>query len=166
VYDHWLFIESPVQITVVLVIALIVFGPKRLPEIGRQIGSALRELRKAANDVARSFSTEHEPDTTSYPYTSPPSSYMPADTYYTPPSIEQPLDLTDYTIAGMAPPEPAPPPFTPELEALPGAGGDSSADASRQDLDPGATPEAPPAVPGDPGGEAVGPAAGQRGAGA
>jgi len=36
---------SPVQILLVLVIALIVFGPKRLPELGRTLGRGLREFR-------------------------------------------------------------------------------------------------------------------------
>jgi sec-independent protein translocase protein TatA len=42
---------GPAEILVVLVIALIVFGPKKLPEVGRQIGGALRELRKMQSSV-------------------------------------------------------------------------------------------------------------------
>jgi sec-independent protein translocase protein TatA len=33
------------QIAIVLVIALIVFGPKRLPELGRSLGSGMREFK-------------------------------------------------------------------------------------------------------------------------
>lgn len=36
---------SPIQLVIVLIIALIALGPKRLPEVGRTIGSALREFR-------------------------------------------------------------------------------------------------------------------------
>ena len=36
---------SPIQIVIVLVIALVVFGPKRLPELGKQLGKGLRELK-------------------------------------------------------------------------------------------------------------------------
>jgi TatA/E family protein of Tat protein translocase len=43
---------GPAEILVVLVIALIVFGPKRLPEVGRQVGGALRELRKVQDTVS------------------------------------------------------------------------------------------------------------------
>lgn len=43
------------EIVVVLVIALIVFGPQKLPEIGRQVGSAMRELRKMTGDVQRAL---------------------------------------------------------------------------------------------------------------
>lgn len=37
---------GPMEILVVLVIALIVLGPKRLPEAGRQVGRALGEVRR------------------------------------------------------------------------------------------------------------------------
>ncbi len=39
------------EILVILLVALIFLGPKRLPEVGRQIGGALRELRKVQTDV-------------------------------------------------------------------------------------------------------------------
>ena len=37
---------GPAEILVILVIALLVFGPNRLPEIGRQVGKSVREIRK------------------------------------------------------------------------------------------------------------------------
>jgi sec-independent protein translocase protein TatA len=42
---------GPAEILVVLVVALLVFGPKRLPEVGRQVGRGLRELRKIQDTV-------------------------------------------------------------------------------------------------------------------
>jgi sec-independent protein translocase protein TatA len=36
---------GPFEIAVVLIIALIVFGPKRLPELGRSLGRGIREFR-------------------------------------------------------------------------------------------------------------------------
>ncbi len=36
---------GPLEIVVVLLIALIVFGPKRLPELGRSLGKGIREFR-------------------------------------------------------------------------------------------------------------------------
>lgn len=36
---------SPVQILIVLVIALLIFGPKRLPEMGRNLGKGIRDFR-------------------------------------------------------------------------------------------------------------------------
>jgi sec-independent protein translocase protein TatA len=37
---------GPAEILVVLLVAMVVFGPKRLPEIGRQVGRGLREVKK------------------------------------------------------------------------------------------------------------------------
>jgi sec-independent protein translocase protein TatA len=42
---------GPAEILVILLIALIVFGPKRLPEIGKTVGKGLREFRQATQDV-------------------------------------------------------------------------------------------------------------------
>lgn len=36
---------GPLEIVIVLIIALIVFGPKRLPELGRSLGKGIREFR-------------------------------------------------------------------------------------------------------------------------
>jgi len=47
-------LEGP-DLLVILVIALIVFGPKKLPEIGRAIGNAMREFKKSSEEVRESF---------------------------------------------------------------------------------------------------------------
>lgn len=39
------------EIVLILLIALIIFGPKRLPEMGRTIGRSLKEFRRAAADL-------------------------------------------------------------------------------------------------------------------
>jgi sec-independent protein translocase protein TatA len=36
---------GPMELIVVLVIALVVFGPKRLPELGKTLGTGLREFK-------------------------------------------------------------------------------------------------------------------------
>jgi Tat protein translocase TatB subunit len=46
---------GPMEILVVGVIALIVFGPQKLPEIARSIGRAAAELRRMASDVRDEF---------------------------------------------------------------------------------------------------------------
>ena len=39
------------EILIILVLALIIFGPRRLPEMGRTIGRSLREFRRATSDL-------------------------------------------------------------------------------------------------------------------
>lgn len=42
----------------ILVIALIIFGPKKLPEIGKAAGNTLREFKKSARDLTDDVSDE------------------------------------------------------------------------------------------------------------
>ena len=42
----------------IFVLALIIFGPKKMPEIGRQIGRALAEFKRASNDFKSQLETE------------------------------------------------------------------------------------------------------------
>lgn len=43
------------EMAIILVVALIVLGPQKLPEIGRRVGLALREFRRAASDLQTNF---------------------------------------------------------------------------------------------------------------
>jgi len=36
---------GPLELAIVLVIALVIFGPKRLPELGRSLGTGMREFK-------------------------------------------------------------------------------------------------------------------------
>ena len=47
---------GPLEIAVVLLIALLVFGPNRLPELAKQAGAALKELRKIQNNIKADLS--------------------------------------------------------------------------------------------------------------
>jgi sec-independent protein translocase protein TatA len=49
------------ELFVVLVIALLVFGPKKLPEIGRGVGSAIREFKRHSRDLMSYLDEEPEP---------------------------------------------------------------------------------------------------------
>jgi sec-independent protein translocase protein TatA len=42
---------GPAEIVVILVVALLVFGPNRLPEVARQVGRGVRELRRLQQHV-------------------------------------------------------------------------------------------------------------------
>ncbi len=46
------------ELLVILVIVLLVFGPRRLPEFGRTIGKGLAEFKRASNDLRRSLEEE------------------------------------------------------------------------------------------------------------
>ncbi|MBF0506074.1 MAG: twin-arginine translocase TatA/TatE family subunit [Nitrospirae bacterium] len=56
------------ELVVIFVVALLVFGPKKLPEIGAAIGRGIGEFRRALQDVKEQvntdISTSHEPGST------------------------------------------------------------------------------------------------------
>jgi sec-independent protein translocase protein TatA len=61
---------GPLEILVVLIIALIVFGPKRLPELGSSLGRGIREFRDSVSgekhdEDVKALSTSQAPATPS-----------------------------------------------------------------------------------------------------
>ena len=46
------------EMLVIFLVALVLFGPKKLPELGRTIGKALTEFRRASNDLKATFDRE------------------------------------------------------------------------------------------------------------
>jgi TatA/E family protein of Tat protein translocase len=59
---------GPLELMVILVIALLVVGPHRLPEVGRSIGRGIREFRKAQDEVQKTIqSALNEPAPTARP---------------------------------------------------------------------------------------------------
>ncbi|MCY4506075.1 MAG: twin-arginine translocase TatA/TatE family subunit [Acidobacteria bacterium] len=46
------------ELVVILVIALMVFGPRKLPELGRSIGKSLGEFKRASNDLRHTLEDE------------------------------------------------------------------------------------------------------------
>ncbi len=49
---------QPVHLLVIVIVALVIFGPKRLPQIGRWIGRTFAELRRGARERADEFHQE------------------------------------------------------------------------------------------------------------
>lgn len=43
---------GPMEILLVLILALVVFGPKKLPELGRSVGNGLKEFKGSLNGEA------------------------------------------------------------------------------------------------------------------
>ena len=48
------------ELILIFVIALLVFGPKKLPEIGRSVGKALREFKKTSDEIKGRIEEEIE----------------------------------------------------------------------------------------------------------
>ncbi len=57
---HGVFSVSPAEILTIALIALIVFGPKRLPEISRKAGKVLRELKETAGELKAGIEAEYD----------------------------------------------------------------------------------------------------------
>ncbi|MFZ2780980.1 MAG: twin-arginine translocase TatA/TatE family subunit [Rectinemataceae bacterium] len=56
---------GPMELILILVIALVIFGPKKLPEIGKVIGDAIRRLGKGARKGARKGAGKFDSETDS-----------------------------------------------------------------------------------------------------
>ncbi|MGA2641715.1 MAG: twin-arginine translocase TatA/TatE family subunit [Spirochaetia bacterium] len=49
---------QPIHLAVIVVVALVIFGPKRLPQLGRWIGRTFTEFRKGAREMTDEFKEE------------------------------------------------------------------------------------------------------------
>ena len=76
---------GPLEILVVSVLALIVFGPEKLPGIARSIGRTMNDLRRMASEVKSEFEVnletgiEDEPEPADPPKPAEPASAEPAE---------------------------------------------------------------------------------------
>ena len=46
------------ELIIILVIALIIFGPRKLPELGRSLGRSLKEFKRASNELQNTLDEE------------------------------------------------------------------------------------------------------------
>jgi sec-independent protein translocase protein TatA len=46
------------EMIIIFVVALIVFGPKKMPEIGKSLGKGIAEFKKASSDLMRTWEEE------------------------------------------------------------------------------------------------------------
>ncbi len=95
-------LDNPVHIAFLLVVLLLVFGAKRLPEMGRSLGGGLREFK----DSISGSSSHDEPDrqipppAASAPPPAAPAASPPAAASPAPPASEAPAPATASPPAG------------------------------------------------------------------
>jgi sec-independent protein translocase protein TatA len=66
---------GPFEVIVILIIALLVIGPGRLPEVGAALGKSIREFRKATSDVTEAARVDAPPAPPASP--APPAAAVP-----------------------------------------------------------------------------------------
>jgi sec-independent protein translocase protein TatA len=73
------------ELIIILVIALIIFGPRKLPELGRSLGRSINEFKKASNELRSTLEEEirieeqHEKTTAAASATPPAATPPPVD---------------------------------------------------------------------------------------
>jgi TatA/E family protein of Tat protein translocase len=67
------------ELMVILVVALLVFGPKKLPELARSLGRGLAEFRRASSDLRQSFADATEEARIDRPPPPPPAEAAPGE---------------------------------------------------------------------------------------
>ncbi len=113
------------EILIILVLALLLLGPQRLPDVAKQLGKGLREFKKATDDLKQQFEGElYSDETRSAPRPSlvPPTPAAPAAPQPTGPApaatAENVPGLEAATAEPVKPAEPSPaPPPVPATEA-------------------------------------------------
>lgn len=103
---------GPLEILVVIVVALLVFGPNRLPEVARQVGRGIREVKRVqaqlSDELHDVLHGDEEP--------SPPSTFDPGATLAAP--IVRPGAEPGHAPSRFDAPEPSPSP-APEVGRAP-----------------------------------------------
>jgi TatA/E family protein of Tat protein translocase len=88
------------EMVFIFLLALIIFGPKKLPEIGRQIGKALNDFRRASNEFKSQIESEianleREVTPQILPPSQPPTGAVASGTLIDAPAVEHvPAQLT------------------------------------------------------------------------
>jgi TatA/E family protein of Tat protein translocase len=94
---------GPFELLVILLLALIILGPSRLPDLANALGRSIREFRKGASDVEESVNPRPAPMQSSMPAQAAgptPTAPLPPNTLSTP--------LQPNTLSGARAAEPAP----------------------------------------------------------
>ncbi|HYS56352.1 MAG TPA: TatA/E family twin arginine-targeting protein translocase [Thermoanaerobaculia bacterium] len=86
------------ELLLIFIVALLVFGPKRLPEIGRTLGKAIGEFRKATDELKHTIEREVQVEEMKQltPHITPAAEVVSRDEPATP-VVALPPERTDYT---------------------------------------------------------------------
>lgn len=66
------------ELLIILVVVLLIFGPRRLPEMAKGLGQSVREFRKGIRDIKNDFEEGEKGDASSSTASSAPASSAPA----------------------------------------------------------------------------------------
>lgn len=108
-------IDNPVHLLFIAVVALVVLGPKRLPELARSLGKGIREFRESISDGSAT-GAPHVPAPPSAPASAPQDATVvaPADA-----AVVSPEVAVAHPDAAVASPDTATPPPAPASEVDP-----------------------------------------------
>ena len=109
---------GPLELVIILVIALLILGPGKLPDVGAALGKSIKEFRKASTDIQESVRV----DTSPLPATPPAPAVAdaaPAPVAAAPAPVAAPVP--DGSIPPAAPAAAAAPAATTTSEPTPGA---------------------------------------------
>jgi len=76
------------EMLVIFVIALLVFGPRKLPELGRSLGKGISEFKRASNELRNTLDDEIRNEERRTAITSPPSPAPPVEEASTPAPVQ------------------------------------------------------------------------------
>lgn len=51
---------GPLELAAIIVLALLIFGPSKLPELGKSIGRAIQEFKKAGKEITKEIEKKDE----------------------------------------------------------------------------------------------------------
>lgn len=107
---------GPVELIIILVIALIILGPGRLPDVGSALGKSIREFRKASSDIQESVKVDISTTPTAASPQTPVAAAPPAQT---PVADASQSEVADGTPQAMVAPTAADLPAEPTVESQP-----------------------------------------------
>ena len=93
---------GPLELVIILVIALLILGPGKLPEVGASLGKSIREFRKASSDVQESVKVDVDTSPQAPAPAAPATAPAPAAQAPAPAAGATPTDPSDPTETASA----------------------------------------------------------------